>query len=85
MHVSVVHWTLSLQLSGGVVARQMPTVHCSTPLHTLLSVHDWPSLTARFRHPRVASQESAVQVLVSLQFCVLQKFEQPSQLTVFPA
>jgi len=75
---------LSLQLSGGVVARQTPNAHCSTPLHTLLSVHDWPSLTARLRHPRVASHESAVQRLLSLQFCVLQKFEQPSQLAVFP-
>ena len=75
---------LSLQLSGGVDARQAPFVHCSTPLQTLLSVQEIPLFTAWLRQPRVALHESEVHALLSLQFCVWQKLEQPSQLAVLP-
>jgi len=45
LHESVVHGLPSLQLSGGVVARQNPVVHASTPLQTFPSEHDVPSAT----------------------------------------
>jgi hypothetical protein len=84
LHESVVQRLLSLQLSGGVGDWQRPLVHCSTPLHTLPSLQETPSLTARLRQPRVASHESEVQALLSLQFSTRQKLVHPSQLAVFP-
>jgi hypothetical protein len=84
LQVSVVQALLSLQLRGGVGDRQIPLVHCSTPLHTLPSVQDVPSATATLSQPKVASHESDVQALASLQFWRRQKLEQPSQLAVFP-
>ena len=66
--MSVVHALPSLQLSGGVFARQTPNRHASTPLQTLLSVQEVASATATLRQPSVTSHESVVQRLLSLQF-----------------
>jgi hypothetical protein len=69
LHESVVHWFVSTQFIG-VPGRQLPVRHTSTPLQTLLSVHEVSSGTGRLRQPRVASQESVVQTFVSMQFWV---------------
>jgi hypothetical protein len=65
-HESVVQGLPSLQLSGGPGV-QVPVWQVSVPLQALPSPQDVPFVTLTFRHPSVASQESAVQGLPSSQ------------------
>jgi hypothetical protein len=63
---SVVHASLSLQLSG-VPAVQVPLWQVSAPLQTLPSVHDVPFVTFVFTQPVDVLQVSVVQAFESLQ------------------
>jgi hypothetical protein len=66
LHVSVVHASLSLQLSA-VPAAQVPLWHASEPLQTLASRHGVPFATGLVVQPKAGLQLSVVHTLPSLQ------------------
>ena len=67
LQLSVVQAFESLQLSA-VPAAHVPLWQVSAPLHTVVSAHDVPFVTAVFRQPKTGSQLSVVQTFESLQF-----------------
>jgi hypothetical protein len=66
LHVSVVHASLSLQLSA-VPAAQFPLWHVSAPLQTFASAHAVPFVTGVVVQPKAGVQPSVVHTLPSLQ------------------
>src|SRR5262245_26003210 len=66
LQLSLLHGFPSSQ-SGAVPGMQVPDVHVSTPLQSLLSAHEVPFGTGECRQPAKASHVSAVHALPSLQ------------------
>jgi hypothetical protein len=77
LHVSVVHASLSLQLSA-VPAAQVPVWQASEPLHTFASRHGVPFVTGLVVQPKAGLQLSVVHTFPSLQTSAVPAVQVPA-------